>query len=454
MGGPVRFLSLLVLSLFVFMVAMNQVILHQYLTFTPIFKEHRIVLHYELPGSPSKMTGFVESSWVDSTTEKDEAPVCEHCSDNQTCASLFEKHPNLIVDCVKNPTLSQCQMVCADYPEPANKKATQEKEDSCKGHSKLWPALDEGQWIEDTEYCTPFQGTPRECLLGKYRWKLSGCSQFETFDREQACSLLWEHNISDIAVVGDSLMRHIWQGLVLVLSGDFDYNIHGDTQGCRGESAFSEKKCRASVGAMVPLCFQNSTNMFVHVHLTNTLRPFPNRGKTLQLYGIGNHRPYPSDGQHDDLIARLGILNSSAFKAYRWNGFVKPYSGGEDGRHLIWIPPHYKLSIGRFDESNQRALEFLQESHDFFTQGNHTGTLNTYSLTKGAVPFFCRSCKAWDSTGSLYPPCEYFVRDTCERTLETWDGFHFGRGLNTWKAHLALSHFQNTVEARQADAHP
>jgi hypothetical protein len=49
--------------------------------------------------------------------------------------------------------------------------------------------------------------------------------------------------------------------------------------------------------------------------------------------------------------------------------------GKED--YLIWIPPHYKLRIGRNDEFNDRALRFLKESHEFFEQWG-AATLNTY----------------------------------------------------------------------------
>jgi hypothetical protein len=410
-------------------------------------------------GSIVPLLTIKTSALLDGSNDEIRPPgVCEHCNENRTCAGLLEKDPTLLDDCLREPTLQKCHMVCADHPEPTAMHVNV-TDSTCEGHPMFWPGLDQGQWVKDYSYCNPLQGTPQECLLQKYRWKVSGCSPFETFDREKACSLLWQHNISDIQVLGDSLMRHVWQGLVLVLSGDFDYNVtlkHG--RFCQGENGFADSSCRVGDGVMIPLCIQESTNASIHVQYVVvgpqskggtkfSITPVPNRGKTLYLYGIGNHA-LSRNAKYSD---RLAILNAEAYaNHFHWSNLSEPYYWGEDGHHLIWIPPHYKLSISRFDESNQRALDFMKESHDILSNVRHTGTLNTYSLTREALAFFCRSCEGTISNSNgRFPKCKYFVRDACEETRETWDGYHFGRGINTWKAHLALGHLQNTLKARQ-----
>lgn len=227
-------------------------------------------------------------------------PACHRCEDDsnvsRTCSKIFAQDPNLARDCIQRPNLEKCNLKCADYPEPENKTIDDENHVCENRHPTFWPPLDRGQWVDDPVYCARFQATPQACVLGKYRWKLSACDQFETFDRQSACSLLWEHNISDILVAGDSLMRNLWHSLILVLSGDSEFDVNGD-EACRGATGFAQRRCRAGDGAMFPLCFQNSTETTIQVKYLSAkpygppplIEPVPNRGKTLHLYGIGNH---------------------------------------------------------------------------------------------------------------------------------------------------------------------
>jgi hypothetical protein len=150
-------------------------------------------------------------------------------------------------------------------------------------------------------------------------------------------------------------------------------------------------------------------------------------GKTLHFYGIGNH---PASGKHSP-VERLGILNATQYQNLKWYGFDNPNFWGKDG-YFVWMPPHYKLQIGRHDETNQRAHQFGIESHEFFSR-NGAVTFNTFDMTRELAHFFSRSRR-----GSKV---QYYARETCKPVFDTWDGYHYSRTINVWKAHLALHRF-------------
>jgi hypothetical protein len=121
-------------------------------------------------------------------------------------------------------------------------------------------------------------------------------------------------------------------------------------------------------------------------------------------------------------------VNASAYINLKWND-LQPFFWGFDDLFL-WVPPHFRILNFNHDEFNRRQLSFLIESSQFFAD-LHAPTLNVFSMTRGAAPFFCRG-----NNGT------YMRRDTCEKTLETYDGVHWSRGINLWKAHLILEHLK------------
>ena len=312
--------------------------------------------------------------------------------------------------------------------------------------SSLWPPIDQGVWIEDHEYCLTHANTTMNCFLDKYRFHLQegqGRHNFQTRSSQQACDLLHKHNISDISLIGDSLIRHLAMGLILVLEDDWNRNFDPGRTDCSGDRAFQEKSCRMSIFDM-QVCHDPDTKKAIHfkfqghnprkeIH-TPPILPGGGKGKTLHVYGVGNH---PATGGHSN-AKRLGILNVEAYNSTKWKAFQENEFWGK-GDYLLWLPPHFKMSIGRADENNQRALQFMKESHGFFSKMG-AATLNTYSMTKAATRFLYRA--------SLSPPNAtqdnkhgYFSRETCEPISDTWDGYHYTRTINVWKAHLVLDRF-------------
>jgi hypothetical protein len=357
-------------------------------------------------------------------------PACDRCNHSSSmCSDLRAERTSLAFECLLNPSLSQCDYQCTDIPSSSDIVLPEELADS----NMMWPSMNNGQWTTDPEYCRKYQNTSQTCLFDKYRWADGG--DFSSFSPQGACHILHEHNISDLVIVGDSLGRHMWQGMMMVLSGDFNY-IFVSSPVCQGETAFLSHKCRGNGKEHDFMCPHPQTNQTVSVSFTasNPRRrgeSFPEErhwGHTLTIYNVGNH---PPTGKHDP-VSRLGIYNVSQYRQYKWYAMKKSY-----GRDVfLWVPPHFRISVGRHDESNERGLQFLLESHAFFAY-LHTPTINLYRFTREAVKFFCRS-----PVSSFRHQDQFFERENCRGTLETWDGFHFGRVINIWKAHMVLHGFR------------
>jgi hypothetical protein len=369
--------------------------------------------------------------------------------DNMTCASHDEKYPDWIHKCNENPNLQQCQFNCwdAEYQNTALRGSQVDTASFNNSSlvsdpfSSLWPPIDQGEWIEDPEYCLAHAGTTSNCLLNKYRFHLQDQDRgnnFETRTGQQACDLLHKHNISDISLIGDSLIRHLAMGLIMVLEDDWNRVFHRKKEGCKGDVAFGEKGCRLPSFDM-QVCRDQESGRTIHfkfqghnprreIHTPPILRGGGN-GKTLHLYGVGNH---PATGQHSNK-ERLGMLNAEAYKSTKWITFQEKEFWGK-GDYFLWLPPHFKMKIYRADSNNQRALQFMKESHAFFSKLG-ASTLNTYSMTKAATRFLYRGSLPPNATGDNEG---YFSRETCQPVSVTWDGYHYARTINVMKAHLVL----------------
>jgi hypothetical protein len=199
----------------------------------------------------------------------------KHCVnvDNMTCAIHDENHPDWMNECNQSPDLPQCQLGCYDAaPDAYQHTALRESQVDAASSNlmsdpfhSLWPPIDQGEWIEDHEYCLAHANTTRNCFLDKYRFDLQvqGRKNFETRSGQQACNLLHNHNISDISLLGDSLIRHLAMGLILVLNDDWNRNFDPRRKDCSGDYAFQEKGCRMSLFDM-QVCHDPETGRTIH----------------------------------------------------------------------------------------------------------------------------------------------------------------------------------------------
>jgi hypothetical protein len=282
--------------------------------------------------------------------------------------------------------------------------------------------------------------------MNKYRWELD---YFEPVPNP--CQLLHQHNISDIHAIGDSLIRHITQGLVILLNGNYNYRFHSRT--CMGDNAFSIYECRREIYKEYRVCYQSNQRYITiraipfsyrHQHLLDIVYPGEGPGNTLYLYGVGLHASDPKTAGSNSYTPdeRQTILNASAYIRDKWNEMEEPYFYGRSN-FLVWIPPHFKLAIPRVDQTNEKSFQFLQDSSVFFAQSNAV-TLNTFGLTQAAAKYFRVHC----SKNSDNQACQYLESETCQPTRETYDGSHYSRNINLIKAQLLLYQWSRSVEEK------
>eukprot|EP00590_Aulacoseira_subarctica_P001534 CAMPEP_0172418540 /NCGR_PEP_ID=MMETSP1064-20121228/5013_1 /TAXON_ID=202472 /ORGANISM="Aulacoseira subarctica , Strain CCAP 1002/5" /LENGTH=443 /DNA_ID=CAMNT_0013157517 /DNA_START=41 /DNA_END=1372 /DNA_ORIENTATION=- len=301
---------------------------------------------------------------------------CNDCEETNitTCAEIFARYPNLVEKCLVDPNQNQCTINCPDLPVLS----------SSFGNAipSLWPSIHEGKWIDDPTHCLAVRNTTQECFHGKYRLDVPG---FMPVTPSQACATFSKHGVTEIKMVGDSLGRHLWQGLAMLLADDIRKATFGKGPPCVDDAAFSEANCRfdgAGTGDVVTVCHNSITVRFqasqgIRDEQVPPLVVDNTDGKSLLLYSVGNH---PGNGRQDGL-SRNGILNVTAYQSTKWRTFDdEPYFWGK-GHYMIWIPPHFKIRVGRIDESNERALTFLQESSHYFARLG-APTLNTFTMTK------------------------------------------------------------------------
>lgn len=260
------------------------------------------------------------------------------------------------------------------------------------------------------------------------------------WDSAKACDLLRQRNITTIRVHGDSLLRHVWQGVILLTTGQPHFSFNG-RPACRGPMGFSERSCRANAGAIIDVCDNIQVSYHRDYKPPNNDNINNKNGRTLNLYGEGNHAPDRAQSP----VGRKGILNATAYAQRTWKAMDGNPNFWGTNDYFLHLAPHYKIRIGRWDESNPRAKVFGEESAQFFAKLN-AWTLPTYELTRTAVPFLSFVSDDGDCRAATNRTQGYYDQQTCEPTLETWDGYHFGQGINLMKANLVFHWLQHQTQ--------
>jgi hypothetical protein len=366
------------------------------------------------------------------TSSVQENPVrtCPDCVPVQhTCQSVPEA-------CRVNPHLPECNIKCLDGTPVDTSRYNDET-------SIVWPALGTGQWIVVNEAdCAARINTTRPCLWQRYQWSLDGIAPLPTRSQHELCQFLRSQQFSYLRVVGDSLARHLFQSIVMILSGNSRESF-GMGDDCVGTALFSEKNCRIQQSPLVMnVCrLDGMDNGSIRVEYSMHYYDTPqwkvdDTARTMTIYGAGNHPGYK---RNDPL---WGILNASTYIQHRWrdtqladwivNGTTAAAGGpalpAQPKHVLLWVPVHSKYKIWKSVETNARALDFMMETANFW-QSFSVPTINTFTMTEQIVGKLCAQCPN-------FAKCHFFDREKCQSTLETYDGFHFGPQTNFWKAHL------------------
>ena len=187
--------------------------------------------------------------------------------------------------------------------------------------------------------------------------------------------------------------------------------------------------------------------------------------RRLVLFGVGFHpvvRNASLDLNNKTMKKLLGPTYSAwayrsklNFKAQRDYWFESPClnrrtlgTRGSEGQ-VIWVPPHFKPTIGRYDDSNERGRNFSLDSARYFGEDCGTPGIPTLDFdepTRAAARLLCRGsgrCATVDSYVSQ-KACKLVLRDSCrDASWVTNDGVHWGQTINVVKAQLLLAYLDH-----------
>ena len=252
------------------------------------------------------------------------------------------------------------------------------------------------------------------------QWQpLKGC-HVKNFTQSSACESM-SRGISSVTFVGDSLVRHFFSAMVILLTND---PLHGALKFttpanmrdiCKGDSQFVDSICHAYT-AMTwrdimdnpNFCdgwarFQISYVKAYKVEMAGlallAIKKLLNKVGSVVLMGIGIHNNF----------------NASAVIQFYLEPAVRLVSTSKNGwPHLIWLSTH---SMGPLkpinyhrDQGNPAILSFNSRLSEYCNLHNVT-LLDTFNMTMG---------------------------------VHSFDGTHFGVGINTVKVQILLNYLEET----------
>lgn len=250
------------------------------------------------------------------------------------------------------------------------------------------------------------------------QWRpLKGC-HVKNFTQSSACESM-SRGISSVTFVGDSLVRHFFSAMVILLTND---PLHGALKFttpanmrdiCKGDSQFVDSICHVHT-AMTWRDIMDNPNFcdgwarfqisYVKAYKVETaglallaIKKLLNKVGSVVLMGIGIHNNF----------------NASAVIQFYLEPAVRLVSTSKNGwPHLIWLSTH---SMGPLkpinyhkDQGNPAILSFNNHLSDYCNLHNIT-LFDTFNMTMG---------------------------------VHSFDGTHFGVGVNTMKVQILLNYLE------------
>ncbi|XP_071099495.1 uncharacterized protein [Haliotis cracherodii] len=228
--------------------------------------------------------------------------------------------------------------------------------------------------------------------------------QVKNFTAQQACDLLQGLTIT---FVGDSLMRHVYTAMLMVLSNNgVDGALKAGTpkdihKQCTGMYAFTEKVCRAHIERQSTFCDGRvSVNMLEYYHLasaTNFHRDFHSflhKNKTVVLVGVGYHDSFDFERVFIEYIYPV-------IDMMKKNNALWP--------KVIWSANH-KFGLLKSPKIPRQDNSRVEAFNKFMSEGlgkYDIPIFDTYNLTSGVM---------------------------------STDGGHFGIGVNVMKVQMLLNY--------------
>ena len=280
----------------------------------------------------------------------------------------------------------------------------------------------QGYWAHDPAACTSFP-VNMTCTASGHVWNADGCALQTSTD---ACARLAHANIGKLLFVGDSYVRHAYEGMLLMLTGDFSSGALNagsadEHPECLGDGQFEEVACRHHVKTSDTLCDGHVT-----VALKYGAAPAPDEDDSqwdVIVWGVGNH---PVDGNY---TTRLGINDAAVYADHMFRRLCHPDTGLSFMRHdgrldtrsphstrkVFWMSSHCRSAARFNDEQDAKVHRYVVESSRHLWKLCGVPTIDTYTLTSNLVRFFPEDAQQL-----------------------SWDGTHWSRAVNLLKAVLVL----------------
>ncbi|KDE03267.1 hypothetical protein MVLG_06260 [Microbotryum lychnidis-dioicae p1A1 Lamole] len=104
--------------------------------------------------------------------------------------------------------------------------------------------LPENALSRHVDYSVPSLNEPQTLPPFEFSWKLPNCDQPRIYTREEACDIM--ASFRGVYFAGDSLVRHLWDAVLLLLTNDIGGAIFTDKEEvreqCRGERLFRDRR--------------------------------------------------------------------------------------------------------------------------------------------------------------------------------------------------------------------
>lgn len=273
-------------------------------------------------------------------------------------------------------------------------------------------------------YCTIANCTPptnstlqMACTPSGLAWVDPNMSYYTS--TKDGCGALHRHNIRTIVFVGDSYVRHAYEGTALLLSGDFERGALGKTVStqCNGDAQFEEKNCRLFISQSIQVCSSKVTLSYS----ASSNRPYVSDSTDIVVWGLGNH---PING---DYVKRHGVYDADVVAAevfapmcdgpkHQHNLTFTAHISNNAHPRLLWLLPHSRLSDLPGDQSREAIQSFDEHSCMYVRDMCGVSSIDVYSPTNALVKYH-----------------------SDEARKMTWDGVHWSRTVNILKAQIILN---------------
>ena len=251
-----------------------------------------------------------------------------------------------------------------------------------------------GQWRVGTDANPPYT-----CTHSHVCYKLLNAT-------EPACRAL---NAKRILFCGDSYVRHAYEGLALLLSGDYETGVIKNDPACAGEAQFEEKDCRHKVpmhfdicGVRIELRYDAWCEVNANDHMYDWI-----------VWGFGNHPV------HGDYATRHGVYDVQAVVSEKLDRLCAD-SIPAFAEKIIVLNNHCRLDNAHMqkdcpDSTNERVQYFNDEIELYMRHRcNITHFIDTFAMTSELI-------RIEPAPGKL-----------------THDGVHWGRIVNVVKAWMLV----------------